>query len=300
MPASIRKNRAGVNTTGFLLVRTGEMGYKNLVMANSTKTSWREILVDAQRRAAADRRFVQEAFTTDHRRPVLIKVNELRPDTFYWFDPMIANALFDAVLECSARDTGSRLWLGYTAAGQLEGDARRLQHAAGHLEQIRIFIAGRPGKEIRQGARLECHNTTGTPLAPYRFALAEGRRPRLFIVREDRRSIGAVRRSLGFFTSDPDVMNEITDNIEALVRGMGRRLETFERLQQLHQTTQQIARELESYSRRMELAIERARRRPDLLTPARFERIVAQSVATLDQLKEIPRRALRSMGKSRR
>jgi len=56
-----------------------------------------------------------------------------------------------------------------------------------------------------------------------------------------------------------------------------------------------VTRELESYSRRMELAIRRAQRRPDLLTPARFDRIVRQSIAKIEQLKEIPRRALRTL-----
>jgi hypothetical protein len=32
-----------------------------------------------------------------------------------------------------------------------------------------------------------------------------------------------------------------------------------------------------------------------LLTPARFDRIVRQSIAKMEQLKEIPRRALRGM-----
>ena len=50
----------------------------------------------------------------------------------------------------------------------------------------------------------------------------------------------------------------------------------------------------------MELAIQRARRRPDLLTPQRFERIVSQAIAKMEQLKEITRRALRSIDRSRR
>jgi hypothetical protein len=64
----------------------------------------------------------------------------------------------------------------------------------------------------------------------------------------------------------------------------------------LHQTTQRVARELENHSRRMELVIQRAQRRPDLLTPARVDRIVRQSIAKMEQLKQIPRRALRSLG----
>jgi hypothetical protein len=118
----------------------------------------------------------------------------------------------------------------------------------------------------------------------------------LFIVREE----GAAGRALGFFSGDADVIGEIADEVDAVLHGQARRLPTFERLELLHETTQQVARELESYSRRMELAVERARRRPDLLTPARFERIVTQAIAKMEELKEIPRRALRTVGKPRR
>ena len=255
------------------------------------------MLVDAQRRLPAGQCFTQEAFTSDHRHAILVKLNELQPDTFYWFDEMAAGALFDATVEFAACH-GGRLTVGYTGSGELQAHRHRLQHLAGKLEAVRVLAIGRPGKEISQGARLHCHNTTGTPLAPYRIALVEERAPLLFIAREQRRG-GAVR-SLGFFTGDADVIEEVAGDVDALLRGMGRRLDAFERLEKLHQTTQQVARELESYSRRMQLAVERARRRPDLLTPARFERIVAQAIAKIEQLKEIPRRALRTMGKPRR
>ncbi len=255
------------------------------------------MLVDAQRRLPAGQCFAQEAFTSDHRHAILVKLNELQPDTFYWFDEMTASALFDATVEFAARQAGARLTVGYTGSGELQAHRHRLQHLAGKLGAVRVLAIGRPGKETAQGARLQCHNTTGTPLAPYRIALVDGRTPLLFIAHEQRTGIAV--RSLGFFSGDADIIEEITDNIDALIRGMGRRLDAFERLEKLHQTTQQVARELESYSRRMQLAIERARRRPDLLTPARFERIVAQAIAKMEQLKEIPRRALRTMGKPR-
>jgi hypothetical protein len=47
----------------------------------------------------------------------------------------------------------------------------------------------------------------------------------------------------------------------------------------------------------MEWAVRRAQRRPELLTPARFNRIVGQAIAKMGQLKEIPRSALRSIEK---
>ncbi len=255
-------------------------------MCKSAKNAWTAVLVDAERRLPTGQCLAQEAFTTEHDRPVLVKLNELQADTFYWFNAMTASALFDAVVE-RAVQLGGRLTVSHAAS-------RRLQHIAGKLDQVCILVDGRPGKELLHGTRLQCRNIAGTPLAAYRVALVEGDAPLLFIAREQR------RRCLGFLTSDADIVGEIADDVDALLRGMGRRLDTFERLQRLHQTTQQVARELESYTRRLQLAVARAHRRPELLTPARFERIVAQSIAKMEQLKEIPRRALRTMGKRRR
>jgi hypothetical protein len=254
-------------------------------MATSQETKWNAVLVDAQRRLPAGRCFAQEAFTSDRYRPVLVKLNELRADTFYWFDAMTVSALFDAVVEYAAR-YAKRLTVSHIAP-------RRLQHIAAKLDQVCVLVGNRPGKELLQGARLQCRNTTGTPLSRYRIVLVEGTAPLLFIVREQR------SRCLGFLTADVDVIEEVADDIEALLRGMGRRLDAFERLGKLHQTTQRVARELESYSRRLQLTVERAHRRPELLTPARFGRIVAQAIRKMEQLKEIPRRALRTMGKPR-
>ncbi|MBM3861411.1 MAG: hypothetical protein FJ395_17425 [Verrucomicrobia bacterium] len=266
-------------------------------MPNAEQHHWNELLADAQQRLPSGQCVVQEAFATDRTRPVLVKLNELQADTFYWFDEVSATALFDAAIEHAAK-RGERLTVGHISSAQLTGNYHRLQRVAAKLDQVRILVAGRPGKDLLQSARLQCHTTTGTPLAPYRIALVEGRAPLLFVAREQRaRRAG---RSLGFFTTDPDTIGEIADDLDALLRGMRRRFRSFERLEQLHQTTQQVAHELESYSRRLQLAVDRARRRPDLLTPARFERIVAQAIRKMEQLQEIPRRALCTMGKRRR
>ena len=124
--------------------------------------------------------------------------------------------------------------------------------------------------------------------------MQEGKAGLLFIGKEIR------GRCLGLFTTDAEAIAEVADELEAVARGMAQTLPAFDRLWVLHETTQRIERELTEYSRRMELAIARARRRPDLLTPARFDRIVRQSINKLEQLKEIPRRALRTLGKHQR
>lgn len=263
-------------------------------MARKSKNPWPALLVETQRRLPAGQRLIQEAFTSDHRHPIWVKLNELTADTFYWLDEATVCALFDAVVDYAVRQTGAQLTVSYTAFGEAAAQAHRLQHAAGKLERIRVLTVGRPGKALRDCARLEWTSLTGSPLARYRLVLVEAVQPVLFIARE-----GRAEGSLGFFTSDADVVEEFADDVEALVRGAGRRLEAFEKLELLHQTTQQVARELESYARRLELAVERARRRPDLLTPARFERIVSQALLKMEELKELPRRALRTMGRSK-
>jgi hypothetical protein len=269
-------------------------------MPTFPKKIWTNLLADAQRRLPAGHTLVQEAFTSDHHHPVLIKLNELCPDTFYWFDEMVATVISQAVVEIAAHCGGGQLTVTFTAFGELSACRRRLQHVASHLNQIRILSVDRPSKDILSGARLEYFSTNGTPLAPYHIALLEGRVPLLFIAREQRSGSAATPRSLGFFTNDPETVEAVADDLKGMIRGDVRRLDTFERLQQLHETTQQIARELESYSRRIQLAVERARRRPDLLTPERFERIVTQGIAKLEQLKTLPCRALRDLSKSSR
>ena len=265
-------------------------------MANANKVLWRELLADVQQRVPAGQRVVQEAFTSDHRHSVLVKLSDAQPDTFYWFDEITACAFFDAVVDWAGRQAVGRLTVSYTAFGEVQAQSRRLQHVASKLDAIRVLAVGKPAKDLAQVARLECSNTTGTALVQYRLALAETQTPLLFVARETL-ATASRQRSLGFFSADSDIVEEIADDVVAVLGGNRRRLESFEKLQLIHQTTQQVARELESYSRRMELAVQRARRRPDLLTPARFDRIVGQAIIKMEQLQDIPRRALRTMGR---
>ncbi len=252
-------------------------------MHTARRDGTREILRDVQRRAPAGRRFLQEAFTSDHRHPVLIKLNDLRADTFYFFDEVAACALCHAVVGWAARHGGGKLTVSYTAFGEWQAQQKRLQHVAGKLIG---------------GGSLDVRITNGSVLSKFRLALREGRRPVLFIGREVAGRATDRSRYLGFFTCDAETVDEVAADVDLVARGLMRRMATFERLQLLHQTTQKVARELDSYSRRMELAVRRAQRRPDLLTPARFDRIVRQSIVKMEQLKEIPLHALRSLGRS--
>ncbi len=69
----------------------------------------RELLREVRQRVPSGTRLVPEAFITDHRRPVLEKLSELTPETFYLFDEITAQAFRDAVMEVGARDGGGRL-----------------------------------------------------------------------------------------------------------------------------------------------------------------------------------------------
>jgi len=268
---------------------------------NSTvKTPARELLREVQRRLPAGQYFVQEAFTAEHRHPVMVKLGELRPDTFYVFDEVMAWSLCEAVVDWSLRRGGARLTLSYPAYGEAQARQHRLQHIAGKVDRIRVLATGRPGAPIPQSNGIEFLNISGNPLMSYRIAMVEGRAPMLFISRDVKWKPSDRMLSLGFFTHDGDTIDDVSSDIDLVMRGLARRVAAFERLELLHQTTQRISRELESYSRRMELAVQRARRRPDLLTPARFDRIVGQAIVKMEQLKEIPRRALRSMDRPRR
>ena len=253
----------------------------------------RELLRDVQRRVPAGQQFVQEAFTTEHQRPVFVKLSDVLPDTFYWFDEFTACAFREAVLDCATRSGGGRLTISCSAFGEFQALHRRLQQSAGKLAGIRVLAVGAPARIAVKVPRMEVRHIDAG-LAGYRLVLQEGRPGALFISKE------LHTRCLGFFSTDVETIDEVAEDIEAMVRGQARTLPAFDRLRALHETTQRVARELESYSRRVELAIERARRRPDLLTPARFDRIVRQSIVKLEQLKEIPRRALRTLGKSHR
>ena len=253
----------------------------------------RDILRDVQRRVPAGQQFVQEAFSTDHQRPVLVKLSDIRPDTFYWFDEFTACAFREAVIELATRHGGGRLTISCSAYGEFKAQQRRLQHIAGKLAGIRVLTVGAAARVTAKATRMEVHHIDAG-LAGYQMVLQEGTPGVLFISKEFH------TRYLGFLTTDVETIDEVAEDIEAMARGLARTLPSFDRLRALHETTQRIARELESYSRRVELAIERARRRPDLLTPARLDRIVRQSIVKLEELKEIPRRALRSLGKSYR
>ena len=69
----------------------------------------RELLTEVRQRVPSGTRLITEAFTTEHRRPVFVKLSELTPETFYLFDEITAQAFRDAVVEIGARDGGGRL-----------------------------------------------------------------------------------------------------------------------------------------------------------------------------------------------
>jgi hypothetical protein len=255
----------------------------------------REVLRETQRRVPVGQRFVQEAFTSDRRRPVFVKLNDLCPDTFYVLDEITTCAFCDTIVEWTARHGGGRLTVCYSAFGEWRAQQNRLQHLAGKFAGVRVLAVGMPAGRVAGGVGLEVRSTAGSVLAKFRIAMREGRQPVLFVACELPSCATDRGRYLGFLTTDPETVDEVAEDVDAVTRGLARRLASFERLQVLHQTTQRVTRELESYSRRMELAIRRAQRRPDLLTPARFDRIVRQSIAKIEQLKEIPQRALRTL-----
>ena len=67
-------------------------------MRPNHRNSVRELVVDVQRRLPPGQRFIQEAFTFDHGRPVVVKITNLRADTFYHFDETTVRAFRDAVV----------------------------------------------------------------------------------------------------------------------------------------------------------------------------------------------------------
>ena len=257
-------------------------------MSQIKTNSHRELLCAVQRRVPAGQQLVREAFTRSHRHPVYIKLMDLLPDRFYWFDEFTVCAFREAVIDRIAGSTKGRLTLSCSAFGEFQAEQRRLQHIAGKLAGIRVLTVGAPERVAGKVPRLEICNIKGV-MAKYRIVLQEDRPGLLFIGKEIR------GRCLGLFTTDVETLTQIGDDLEAVVRGQAQVLPAFDRLCLLHETTQRIARELEDYSRRMELAIARAHRRPDLLTPARFDRIVRQSIDKLEQLKKFPSRALRTL-----
>ena len=258
----------------------------------------RALLVEVQRRLPAGQRLLQEAFTTDHRRPVLVKITDLAADTFYFFDEPSARAFADAIVDLAAQHGRGELTVSYPSGGEFRAQCHRLQHLANRLDKIQVLAVGAPP---RLDWIFRYHDIAGNPLLQYRLAMKTGAAPCLFIGRERHRiPVTDNPRSLGFFTFDAETIEEVSEDIEQLLRGLTGRLGTFHKLEMLHHTTQRVTRELESYSRRIDLAIRQAQRRPDLLTPARVERIVHHAIAKMEQLKEIPRRALRTIDKPRR
>ncbi len=261
----------------------------------------RELLVEVQRRLPPGQRLVQEAFTTEHHHPVLERLLETAPDRFYIWDEIPARTLGDVIVDWAAQHGGHRLTILDPFYGELQTERHRFQKVAQRVQSIRVLSPGDCGALAAQIHGLECRNVTGTALARYRAALVDGPRPVLFLAEEfGRRRNTEFGRWLGFYSFDPVLLEEIGEEIGAVAHGMARRLATFEKLAALHQTTQRVTRELESYSRRVEKAVALARRRPDLLTPARFNRIVQQSIAKIKQLRQIPQRALRNMGQPKR
>ncbi|MCG3149480.1 MAG: hypothetical protein PCFJNLEI_02943 [Verrucomicrobiae bacterium] len=267
-------------------------------MRQGQHNAFREVLREVQRRMPAGQRLVQEAFSVDHHHPVFVKLNEVASDTFYVLDEFATDAFREAVIAWAARHGSGRLTVSCSAFGEFQAQRHRLQHLAGKVERIRVLAVGTAERFSGIGPGLEIFNTHGGILSRYRVALMEGQPGLLFIGQEIRQRQTEHSRCIGFFTGDPETIDEVADDIDLVVRGRARTVPSFDRLKLLHQTTQRVTRELESYSRRMDLAIRRARRRPDLLTPARFDRIVRQSIQKMEELKEIPRRALRSLGQN--
>jgi hypothetical protein len=266
-------------------------------MRRTTSQAIREILREVQRRVPAGQRFVQEAFTTEHGRPVRVRLAELEADVFYVFDEFSVCAFREAMLDWASFHQGGRVTVTCAAFGEVQAQRHRLEHAAGKVGRLRVLTLGNPPTWSQKATGLEMVNTNSGILSGYRFALKEGAPTFLFVARELPERGSAGTRCVGFFTADPETVDEVASDLDLVLNRRARSLPAFERLQVLHQTTQRVARELTDYSRRMELAIQRARRRPDLLTPARFDRIVRQSILKMEQLKEIPRRALRTLGK---
>ena len=260
----------------------------------------RQLLGEIQRHLPAGTRVAQEAFTSERRRPVFVKLSELTPENFYVFDEAAAHAFRNAVVELAACDGDGRLTISYPSYGEFQAQRQWLQRGASKLGRIRVLVNGQSPVVPAPDSAMDFYNVASSLRARYGLVMKEGARPLLFICRESGQWKTIDRqRSLGFFSVDAHLIEEMADEVELMVRGMVTALSTFGRLETLHQTTQRISRELESYSRRMELAVRRARRRPDLLTPARFNRIVGQAVAKMEQLREIPRLALRTMEKAR-
>jgi hypothetical protein len=270
-------------------------------MPNRLKKELKSLLVRVQRRLPANMRLVQEAFTSDHRHKVMIRLNELQPDTFYMFGEASARAFADAVVELAETRGSGVLTLTCPLPGEFQAQRHRLQRMANKLDTIRVLANGRGQQVSGLDSNFEFASILNNPLTRFRLVVHETSRPVMFVCRDLKRvELADGSRGLGFFTFNPDVIEEMVDDVFQMERGQALRLETFDRLATLHQTTQRINRELDSYARRIDHAIEQARRRPDLLTPARFERIVTHAVTKMEELRTIPMRALRRIDRLRK
>jgi hypothetical protein len=266
-------------------------------MAHRQDIRTSKLLAEVRRRLPPSRCLLQEAYTSEHLRPVQVRLADVEPNTFYRFDEMAARGFCDAVIELAGADGGNRLTVAFPFLGEFRAQRHRLEHLTGKVRQIRVLAPGRAAT----ADDWETHDTRDCVLARYRLALCEGTRPVVFICRESNRSTSRKSpRGLGFFTFESDMVEGIAEDIEQVLHGEAKRLPTFDKLSLLHQITQQVERELESYSRRMEQAVRLARRRPESLTPERFERIVTLAVAKLEQLKKMPLEAMRLIGKHTR
>ncbi len=269
-------------------------------MTMRMRSELHNLLVRVQRRLPSNQRLVQEAFTSNRHRKVMIRFNELQPDTFYLFGELAARAFHDAVVELAEARGRGVLTVTYPLLGEFRGQRHRIQRLAGKLETVRVLANSREQNISGLDSNFRFVSLTNNPLNKYRLAIHETAQPVMFVSRETTRyeaSEGTF--SLGFFTFGADLIEEMMDDIFEMERDLSSHLDTFDRLALLHQTTQRINRELENYARRLDQAIQQARRRPDLLTPARFEKIVNHVVVKMEQLKTIPLRALRRMEKKK-
>jgi len=167
----------------------------------------RELLGEVRHRVPARTRLVPEAFTTDHRRPVLVKLSDLTPETFYLFDEITAQAFRDAVIEIGARDGGGRLTMcdPFPVAGGAQ--EQHWQRVAGKVDRVRMLRVGTANVAAAGDASMEFRDIAANPLARYSFAIKEGIRPLLFICRRDGRpNTSDTRRTAGFFSVGRDVV----------------------------------------------------------------------------------------------
>src|SRR5437773_6806560 len=135
-----------------------------MVGQNVQSSIERAVVLDVQRRVPTSQRAVQEAFTTEHRRPVLVRLPDLRAATFYHFDEITACAFCDAVAEFAMRHGDGRLTLGYPVFGEFRAQQHRLARTASKVQQLRVLTVGAPNRVATANTGLGVSSTTGTPL----------------------------------------------------------------------------------------------------------------------------------------